>query len=72
MDNILVTGATGLLGRSLIPHLKMRGHNIVTQSRVEDSDFLIDLSDKKNVFPLKLKKSKKICTIILMVLTFTK
>ena len=52
MNNILVTGATGLLGRSLIPHLKMRGHNIVTQSRVEDSDFLIDLSDKKNVFDL--------------------
>ena len=48
MNKILVTGATGLLGRTLVPLLRVRGHNIVTQARVEDADFLVDLADKNN------------------------
>ena len=50
MSRILVTGATGMLGRSLVPQLKKYGHNIVTQARVGDADYLVDLVDKSNVF----------------------
>jgi dTDP-4-dehydrorhamnose reductase len=52
MDSILVTGATGLLGRSLVPLLRKRGHNIVTQARVGDEDFLVDLADRNNVYEM--------------------
>jgi len=52
MNTILVTGATGLLGRSLIPYLKNCGHKVVTQARVEDADFLVELAIKNNVFDL--------------------
>ena len=55
MDRILVTGATGLLGRTLVPQLRRRGHNIVTQARVEDADYLVDLVDKSKVFELLTK-----------------
>jgi dTDP-4-dehydrorhamnose reductase len=52
MNSILVAGATGLLGRSLVPHLRKRGHNIVTQARVDDADFLVDLADRNNVYKM--------------------
>lgn len=52
MSRILVTGATGLLGRTLVPQLRKRGRNIVTQARVGDADYLVDLADKNNVFEL--------------------
>ena len=52
METILITGGTGLLGRTLVPHLRKRGHNIVTQARAGDADYLVEMSDKSNVFEM--------------------
>jgi len=46
MNKILVTGATGLLGSSLIPYLEKCGHEIVTHSRKIQADIMCDLSDR--------------------------
>jgi len=67
-NNILVTGATGLLGRSLVPQLRKRGYKIITQARVKDADFLVDMADKNNVFEL-LTKIKPTMIINLVGLT---
>ena len=50
MEKILITGATGLLGRTLVPYLRKRGHNIVTQGRVGGADCLVEMTDKSHVF----------------------
>ena len=50
MEKILITGATGLLGLTLVPHLRKRGHNIVTQARAGGADYLVEMADKSHVF----------------------
>lgn len=45
MRKILVTGASGLLGTTLVPYLKGCGYRVLSQSRIGVSDFCVDLSD---------------------------
>lgn len=44
---ILVTGATGLFGQSLVPQMRAFGHEIVTHgfSNASNADYCVDLSD---------------------------
>ncbi|MEI6269964.1 MAG: SDR family oxidoreductase [Methylococcaceae bacterium] len=46
MENILITGATGLLGSSLLPHLKKCGYKVITHARSNQADIMFDLSDR--------------------------
>jgi len=50
MHNILITGATGLLGSSLVPHLRKCGHNIYTHGLAAQADVMFNLSDKVKTF----------------------
>lgn len=50
--SILVTGATGLLGTTLVPFLRKCGYNVITQSRTSDADILVDLGDKDKSFEM--------------------
>lgn len=45
MNKILVTGATGLLGSSLVPHLKLKGHEVITVAAKTNADYVCDLSN---------------------------
>jgi dTDP-4-dehydrorhamnose reductase len=45
-DNILITGATGLLGSSLTPFLKKCGHDVMTHARLTQADTMFDLTDR--------------------------
>ncbi len=45
METILITGATGLLGTSLVTHIKGSGHKIVTHGFSNKADFMFDLAD---------------------------
>ncbi len=46
MEKILITGATGLLGSSLVQQLKKSGYHVVTHARTSQADFMFDLSDR--------------------------
>jgi dTDP-4-dehydrorhamnose reductase len=46
MNKILVTGATGLLGSSLVPYLKEVGYRVVTHAKNLQADVMSDLADK--------------------------
>jgi dTDP-4-dehydrorhamnose reductase len=46
MQKILITGATGLLGSSLTPHLKNNGYEVVTHANVNLADYMFDLTDR--------------------------
>ena len=46
MGNILITGATGLLGSSLYPHLNKCGYEVKTHARANHADFMFDLSNR--------------------------
>jgi dTDP-4-dehydrorhamnose reductase len=46
MEKIFVTGATGLLGSSLVPYLKKCGYHVVTHARSTQADYRFDLSDR--------------------------
>jgi len=45
MSKILITGATGLLGSTLVPHLKKCGYNVVTHAHSRQADVTFDLSE---------------------------
>ena len=42
---ILITGATGLLGCELAPHLRARGWTVVTHARTSKADWCVDLTE---------------------------
>ena len=46
MENILITGATGLLGSSLVPYLNNCGYKVVTHAHTTQADVMFDLSDR--------------------------
>ncbi len=50
MDNILITGATGLLGSSLMPHLIECGYKVVSHGLTKQADYMFDLSDSIQSF----------------------
>jgi dTDP-4-dehydrorhamnose reductase len=50
MKTTLITGATGLLGSSLVPYLKKCGHTVVTHARTTQADLMFDLSDRIKSF----------------------
>jgi dTDP-4-dehydrorhamnose reductase len=52
MNKALITGATGLLGMSLVSHLKNVGHSVVTHARTGGADFLVDLADSDKSFDM--------------------
>lgn len=43
---IFITGATGLLGSTLVPQLKLRGKTIVTHAHQSNADYSFSLTDK--------------------------
>src|SRR5512141_813135 len=49
MARILVTGARGLLGSTLVPFLSSRGHDVVCHARSQEADLRGDLSDASQV-----------------------
>lgn len=49
MNSILVTGATGLLGSSLVPYLKNYGYKVVTHGRSKGADVMVDLANQVEV-----------------------
>jgi dTDP-4-dehydrorhamnose reductase len=55
MSKILITGATGLLGATLVPYLKKSGYNIATHARTGIADFLVDLADRDTSFEMLTK-----------------
>jgi dTDP-4-dehydrorhamnose reductase len=50
MEKILITGATGLLGASLVPYFKKSSYEVVTHARKSQADFVFDLSDRVKSF----------------------
>jgi dTDP-4-dehydrorhamnose reductase len=60
METVLVTGATGLLGSSLVPLLKVRGFEVITHARSGSADVLADLSVTDKVFKLLDKNRPEI------------
>jgi dTDP-4-dehydrorhamnose reductase len=50
MEVILITGATGLLGSSLVPHFKKCGYRVVTHAHTTQADFMFDLSDREKSY----------------------
>lgn len=46
MTTVIVFGASGLLGASLVPVLRACGHNVLTQSRGSGADLCLDPSDR--------------------------
>ena len=45
MAKLFVTGALGLLGRSLVPFMQSKEYDVVSQSRAKDGDVNVDLTD---------------------------
>lgn len=41
-------GSTGLLGSTLLPMLSTRGYDVITHSRSDDAQYLVDLTHPKN------------------------
>jgi dTDP-4-dehydrorhamnose reductase len=49
---ILITGATGLLGSTLVPWLKTKGKTVVTHARQAVADYAADLANKNETFAM--------------------
>lgn len=49
MTKVLVTGALGLLGSTLVPFLRTRGHSVLRQGRKGDADICVDLAKTSQV-----------------------
>jgi dTDP-4-dehydrorhamnose reductase len=49
MTRILVTGARGLFGSSLVPHLRARGHEVLCSARKGHAEVCADLSSANQV-----------------------
>lgn len=47
MQTVLITGASGLLGSSLVNYLMGSGYNVVSQAHTRNADFMFDLSDNR-------------------------
>lgn len=59
--NILVLGASGMLGASLVPYLKMQGHHVTSHSRTRSSGFeTADLSNSEDTTSLLQRLSPKV------------
>lgn len=52
MIKVLITGATGLLGTTLVPHLKKCEYKIVTHAHTSKADFMFDLSDRLTTYEM--------------------
>ncbi len=46
MSNVIVFGASGMLGASLVPVLRKHGYSVLSQSRGPDTDLCLDPSDR--------------------------
>jgi dTDP-4-dehydrorhamnose reductase len=68
MKSVIVTGASGLLGSSLVPLMNQRGHAIKIHARTGDVDFKADLSVADVVYKL-LDKTKPEVIVNLVGLT---
>lgn len=68
MKNILITGASGLLGSNLTPYLRSCGYSVKTLSRTKKTDEQADLTDVLQVFSV-LNKAKPDIIINLAALT---
>jgi dTDP-4-dehydrorhamnose reductase len=55
MKKILITGATGLLGTTLVPYLRKSGYSITTLAKTGGADFLVDLVDREKSFEMLTK-----------------
>jgi len=49
---LLITGASGLLGSSLVPFLKVRGYSVSTHAHQKSADYLANLAEEKAAFKL--------------------
>jgi dTDP-4-dehydrorhamnose reductase len=65
---ILITGATGLLGSTMVPWLRAHGKQVVTHARRTSADYSADLSDRNETFAM-LEKVKPSVIINLVGLT---
>ena len=65
MSTIIVFGASGLLGGSLVPRLRALGHVVLTQGRCEGVDLRFDPADRTEVIAaLKLHRPAAIVNLV--------
>jgi dTDP-4-dehydrorhamnose reductase len=52
MTSILITGASGLLGTTLVPYLRKFNFTVISHARAGEADSLVDLADKRKSFEM--------------------